>query len=163
MAKASKPIPEGFHSVTPHIAVRGAAAAIDFYKRAFGAQEIFRMAGPGGVIGHAELKIGDSVIMLADEFPGSPVKAPQTLGGTTGVLNIYVPDVDRSYQQAVGAGAKETMPVADMFWGDRYGQVTDPFGHVWALGTHQEDLSETEIEERAKQFWAHMQSQKKTA
>jgi PhnB protein len=163
MAKASKPIPEGFHSVTPHLVIRGAAAAIDFYKRAFGAQEIMRMAGPGGQIGHAELKIGDSIIMLADEFPGSPIRSPQALGGTTGTLNIYVPDVDKQYQQAVSAGATATMPVADMFWGDRYGQLTDPFGHVWSIATHKEDLSEQEIEKRAQEFWATMQAHKKSA
>ncbi len=163
MARATSPIPEGFHTVTPHLIIRGAAKAIDFYKRAFGAEELVRMEGPGGAIGHAELKIGDSVIFLADEFPGAPSKSPQTLGGTTATLNLYVPDVDKTVQQAVEAGSKVVMPVADMFWGDRYGTVADPFGHVWGVATHVQDLSPAEIEEGAKAFWASMQPQAKSA
>lgn len=160
---AKKPIPEGFHSVTPHLVFRDTAKAIDFYKRALGAQELNRMEGPDGKIGHAELKIGDSVIFLADEFPQADCKAPQTLGGTTCSLFLYVEDVDTSFQKAVAAGAKTSMPVADMFWGDRYGVLTDPFGHSWGLATHKEDLTPQEMEERAKAFWATMQSQTKTA
>ena len=160
---AKKPIPEGFHSVTPYLVFRDTAKAIDFYKRALGAEELHRMEGPGGKIGHAELKIGDSVIFLADEFPQANTKAPQTLGGTTCSLFLYVEDVDTAFQKAVGAGAKTTMPVADMFWGDRYGVLTDPFGHSWGLATHKEDLTPQEIEERAKAFWASMERQAKTA
>lgn len=166
MAISSKPIPEGHHTVTPHLVIRGAAEAIDFYKKALGAEEIMRMASPDGKIAHAELKIGDSIVYLADEFPNMGVaKSPQTLGGTTATLNLYVKDVDTSFQRAVSAGAKVNMPVADMFWGDRYGTLTDPFGHVWGIATHKEDLSAEEIEERARDFYASMaqQAQRKTA
>jgi len=164
MTKAAKPIPEGHHTVTPHLAVRGAAEAIEFYKKALGAQELSRMSSPDGKIGHAELKIGDSIIFLADEFPvpGS-AKSPQTVGACTATLNLYVPDVDAAFNKAISAGAKETMPVADMFWGDRFGTFTDPFGHTWGIATHKEDLSKEEVEERAQAFWANMQSQRKTA
>src|SRR5215469_3726680 len=120
MPKTATPIPEGFHTVTPHLVIRGAADAIEFYKKALGAQEISRMTAPDGKIGHAELKIGDSIIFLADEFPGMGGKSPQTLGGCTATLNLYVPDVDSLFKKALTAGAKETMPVADQFWGDRY-------------------------------------------
>ena len=162
---AKKSIPEGLHTVTPHLVIKGAAAAIDFYKKALGAQEISRMTGPGGMIGHAELKIGDSVIFLADEFPGAGncPKSPQTLGGCTTTLNLYVPDVDASFKKAVSAGAKETMAVQDMFWGDRYGTFTDPYGHTWGIATHKEDLTKDEIEKRAQEFWASMQAERKSA
>ena len=160
--KASKKIPEGFRTVTPSLVVRGAAQAIDFYKKALGAEEIMRMAGPDGKIGHAELRIGDSIIFLTDENPEMGNKAPQTLGGTTSSLYLYVPDVDTAFKQAVDAGGKSTMPVTDMFWGDRFGSFVDPFGHTWGLSTHVEDLSEKETEERAKAFYASM-AQKKTA
>ena len=163
MARTTKPIPEGLHTVTPHLVIRDAARAIDFYKRAFGAEEIMSLKGPGGKIGHAELKIGDSVIFLADEFPQASCKAPQTLGGTSCTLNLYVADVDTSFERALKVGAKTTMPVADMFWGDRYGTLTDPFGHSWALATHKEDLSAQEIEDRAKAFWESMERQAKSA
>ena len=162
MPTSPKPIPEGFHTITPALVVRDAAKAIDFYKKALGAQELMRMPSPDGKILHAELKIGDSIIFLSDEMPQSPVKAPQTLGGSTGVLNIYVEDVDKTFKQAVDAGGKITMPVADQFWGDRYGSVVDPFGHAWGIGTHKEDLSPHQIEERAKTFFAQM-AQRKTA
>src|SRR5512133_2956776 len=121
---ALKPIPEGYHTVTPYLAVNDGAKAIEFYKRAFGAQEQFRMPGPQGKIGHAELKIGDSIIMLADEMPGGECRSPQSVGGTTVNIFLYVNDVDSVYNQAVQAGAKTEMPVQDMFWGDRYGKVT---------------------------------------
>ena len=164
MAKAAKPIPEGHHTVTPHLVIRGAAEAIEFYKKALGAKELGRMTSPDGKVGHAELKIGDSIIFLADEFPmpGAP-KSPQTVGACTATLNLYVPDVDATYKQAISAGGKETMPVQDMFWGDRYGTFTDPFGHTWGVATHKEDLTKEEVEERAKAFWANMQSQRKSA
>jgi PhnB protein len=160
--KASKKIPDGFRTVTPSLVVRGAAQAIDFYKKALGAEELMRMAGPDGKIGHAELRIGDSIIFLTDENPEMGNKAPQTLGGTTSSLYLYVPDVDTAFKQAVDAGGKSTMPVTDMFWGDRFGSFVDPFGHTWGLSTHVEDLSEKETEERAKAFYASM-AQKKTA
>jgi PhnB protein len=163
MTASSNPVPKGFHTVTPSLIVRGAAEAIEFYKKALGAEELMRMTGPDGKIGHAELKIGDSVVFISDEFPNMGVaRSPQTLGGCTGTLNLYVPDVDATFKQAVSAGGKTTMPVADMFWGDRYGTFIDPFGHHWGLGTHKEDLSAEEVEERAKAFYASM-AQKKTA
>jgi PhnB protein len=162
--KVSAAIPCDFHTVTPSLVVRGAAQAIDFYKKALGAEERMRMAGPGGKIMHAELKIGDSIIFLTDEMPEMGCKSPQSLGGTAGSLYLYVPDVDTAFQRAVDAGGKATMPVSDMFWGDRFGSFTDPFGHTWGLSTHVEDLTEPEIEERAKAFYAQMaQQQKKTA
>ncbi len=162
MAVSKKPIPEGFHSVTPAIVVKDAAKAIDFYKKALGAQELVRMPGPDGKIMHAELKIGDSIIFLSDENPQMNVKSPQTLGGSTCTLNVYVPNVDETFKQAITAGGKESMPVADQFWGDRYGTLTDPFGYSWGIGTHKEDLSPAEMGERAQQFFAQM-AQKKTA
>jgi PhnB protein len=162
MATNVKPIPEGFHSVTPSLVVRGAAQAIDFYKKALGAQELMRMPGPDGKIMHAELKIGDSVIFLSDEVHGMGLcKSPQTLGGCSGTLNVYVPDVDRVFKQALDAGGKQAMPVEDMFWGDRYGTLTDPYGYVWGIATHKENLSGQEVQERAKEFFATMA--KKTA
>ena len=161
---ASKPIPEGFHTVTPHLVIRGAAEAIEFYKKALGAQELACMQSPDGKIGHAELKIGDSIIFLADEFPGPGcAKSPQTVGACTSTLNLYVPDVDASFKKAIAAGGKETMPVADMVWGDRYGTFTDPFGHTWGIATHKQELTMEEVEQGAKAFWASMQQQRKTA
>jgi len=159
---AKTPIPQGFHSVTPSLVVRNAAQAIDFYKKALGAKELMRMPAPDGKIVHAELQIGDSIIFLSDESPMGTSKAPQTLGGCTGTLNLYVEDVDRTFQRAIDAGGKTTMPVADMFWGDRYGTFVDPFGHSWGVGTHKEDVSEQEMEKRSKDFFAQM-AQKKTA
>ena len=159
MAKV-KPIPEGYHSITPYLVVKGAAKAIDYYKKAFDATEVMRMAMPDGTVGHAELKIGDSIIFIADENPNMGVKSPQTLGGCTGVLNVYVPNVDQVFQQAVAAGSKQSMPVADQFWGDRYGSLIDPFGYVWGIGTHKEDLSPKEMEQRAQEFFASMATRK---
>lgn len=163
MPASTKPVPEGFHTVTPSLTVRNAAQAIDFYKKALGAQELNRMEMPDGKIGHAELKIGDSIIFLSDEMPGMGMsKAPQTLGGCTGVLNIYVPDVDTAFERAVAAGAKTAMPLADMFWGDRYGTFIDPFGFVWGMGTHKEDVSPADMEMRMKEAFAAM-AEKKSA
>jgi PhnB protein len=143
-----KPVPDGYHSVTPYLIVRGASQAIDFYTRAFGAAEIMRMPGPGGIIMHAEIRVGDSVIMLSDEMPQASGKSPQTLGGTTAAVMVYVPDVDKTYKQAVAAGATAREQPADMFWGDRYGKLTDPFGHEWAIATHVEDVTPEEMEKR---------------
>lgn len=166
MATKVKPIPEGFHTVTPSIVVKNAAEAIEFYKRALGAQELMRMTNPDGKVGHAEIKIGDSIVFLADEMPmpGAP-RAPQTLGGVSGGLYLYVEDVDKAFEQAVQAGGKVTSPVQDMFWGDRHGSFIDPFGHTWSLSTHTQDLSEQEISEGAKKFMAEMAppAQKKSA
>jgi PhnB protein len=164
MAISQKPVPEGFHTVTPSLVVRDAAKAIDFYKKALGAQELMRMPGPDGKIMHAEFKIGDSIIFIADENPQmGNVKSPQTLGGCTCVLNVYVPNVDELFKQAISAGGKESMPVADQFWGDRYGSFVDPFGYSWGVATHKEDLKPQEVEERAQEFFASMERQRKTA
>jgi PhnB protein len=160
MTASSKPVPQNFHTVTPALVVRNGAQAIEFYKKALGAEELMRMPGPDGKIMHAELKIGDSVIFLSDENPEMGTKSPQTLGGTAGSLYLYVEDVDKAFKRAVDAGGKSTMPVADMFWGDRFGSFLDPFGHNWGLSTHVEDLSEKEIEERAKDFYAQMARRK---
>ena len=162
MTRSTKPIPEGFHTITPSLVVNDAAKAIEFYKKALGAQERMRMALPDGRISHAELRIGNSVIFLSDELPNMGSKSPQTAGTTTGSLYLYVEDVDKDFKRAVDAGGKASMPVTDMFWGDRFGAFVDPFGHTWGLGTHTEDLSEKEIEERAKDFYAQM-AQRKSA
>jgi PhnB protein len=160
MATAKKPIPEGFHSVTPSLVVRDAAKAIDFYKKALGAQELVRMPGPDGKIMHAEIKIGDSIIFLGEENPQMGAKSPQTLGGCTGTLNLYVNDVDQTFKQAISAGGRESMPVADQFWGDRYGTFVDPFGYSWGVATHKEDLSPAEMDQRMKDFFASFAKQK---
>jgi PhnB protein len=153
---ATKPIPEGYHTITPYLAVDDAAQAIEYYKRAFGAKERVRMDAPSGKIGHAELVIGDSLVMLSDPFPQASTKPPKELGGTTGSVFMYVEDVDEIVKQAVDAGATITMEVADQFWGDRFGTVTDPFGHVWSIATHVEDLTPEEIAERGKEAMAAM-------
>jgi PhnB protein len=143
-------IPDGYHSVTPYLYITGAAQAIDFYKTVFGALELFRMPGDGGKVGHAELKIGDSIVMLADEHPGMKVVGPQTLGGTSIGLLIYVKDADAVVANAVAQGAKIERPIKDQFYGDRSGTVVDPFGHKWTVSTHREDVSAEEMMERAK-------------
>jgi uncharacterized glyoxalase superfamily protein PhnB len=152
MAKAKNPVPEGLQTLTPHITVNGAAEFIDFVKRAFGAVEVMRSPGPGGKLMHAHVRIGDSNLMLNDPFPefGSPATAE---GNWPMVFHLYVPDVDAAFGQALAAGATVTMPLADQFWGDRYGQVKDPFGFSWAIATRIEDLTPEEIKEReAKLF-----------
>jgi PhnB protein len=145
---AVRPIPEGFHSVTPYLILQDTAAALDFYKRAFGATELVRMPGPGGKVMHAEMKIGDSILMMADAFPDMGFRDPKALGGTTVSLALYVADVDARFNQAVAAGGKVLYPVKDQFYGDRSGTLTDPFGHVWTISTHKEDLSPEEIGRR---------------
>lgn len=148
MAKqAPKPIPDGMHSLTPHIVCAGAADAIDFYKRAFNAVEQARMPGPDGKLMHAAVTIGDSTLMLVDENPQWGALGPKALKGSPVTIHLYVPDVDATVAQAVAAGARVTMPVADMFWGDRYGQLEDPFGHRWSVATHMRDLTSEEIRE----------------
>jgi PhnB protein len=146
---AVKPIPEGYHSVTPHLCISDAANAIEFYKKAFSATERMRFVQPDGKVGHAEIQIGDSVIMLADEFPEMGVYSPLSLGGSPVSVYLYVDDVDATFDQAVAAGAKVKRPVADQFYGDRVGGLEDPFGHVWWISTHTEDLSAGEIRKRA--------------
>lgn len=145
---AVKPIPEGYHSVTPYLIVAGAADALDFYRRAFNATERMRMTMPGGKVGHAEIQIGDSVVMLADEFPEMGAKGPLSIGGTAVGMCVYVEDVDQQFQQAVVAGAKVERPLQDQFYGDRSGTIVDPFGHKWTLATHKEDVTPEEMERR---------------
>lgn len=145
-----KPIPEGVHTITPHLVCAGAADAMEFYKKAFNAVEIHRIPGPGGKLMHGAIRIGDSMIMLADEFPEWGSKGPKTLGGTPVTIHMYVDDVDAVFAQAVAAGATPAMPVADMFWGDRYGMVLDPFGHSWSVATHIKDMTDEELQEAAK-------------
>ena len=146
--KKPSPIPAGYHSVTPYLVCRGAAEAIAFYKKAFGAKEKYRMAGPDGKVAHAEIVIGDSHVMLADENPDDGYVGPQTLGGAGVSLMLYVPDVDATFARAVKAGAKVRRDVADQFYGDRVGTLIDPFGHVWSIGTHREDVSVDEAKRR---------------
>ncbi len=149
MTSRAKPIPEDYHSVTPYLCVRDAASAIEFYKKAFGATELMRMPDPSGKIGHAEIKIGDSHIMLADEFPEVSIRSPQSLGGSPVGIHLYVEDVDTIAAQAVAAGAKLVKEVKDQFYGDRNGTVEDPFGHVWYISTHKEDVSPEEMQKHA--------------
>ncbi len=148
MAKAKQVIPAGYHSVTYAFVVDDAAKAIEFYVRALGAKERNRMPGPGGKVWHAELEIGDSVVMLSDEFPGSEMKAPKHLGGSSAAAWLYVPDVDRLFRQAVAAGARSVHEPTTMFWGDRFGTFVDPFGHSWSIATHVEDLTPEEMGQR---------------
>jgi PhnB protein len=155
---ATKPVPEGYHTVTPYLHVDDAEQAIDFYKKAFGAKERMRMEAPDGRIAHAEIEIGDSLVMLSDPFPQSSVRTPKELGGTTAGVFLYLEDVDAVVKRAVGAGATVTMEVADQFWGDRFGSVTDPFGHSWSIATHVEDVPPEEMAERAKAAMAEMSS-----
>jgi len=152
---ATQPIPEGYHAA-PYLAVDDADAAIEYYRRAFGAKERVRMEAPGGKVGHAELEIGDSIVMLADPFPQGSTHPPKELGGTTVSVFMYVEDVDAVVKQAVDAGATVTMEVGDQFWGDRFGTVSDPFGHVWSIATHVEDLTPEQIAERGQEAMAAM-------
>jgi PhnB protein len=149
---AVKPVPDGYHTATPYLVVQNAANAIEFYKKAFGATELMRMPGPGGRIMHAEIKIGDSPIMLADESPEMGHRSPQSLGGTPVSLLLYLNDVDAQFKQAVAAGAAVQRPLRDEFYGDRTGTVIDPFGHIWSLSTHKEDLSPEQMEKRFQEF-----------
>ena len=147
-----QPIPRGYHTVTPYLGIKGAAAAIEFYKRAFGAKEFVRIPGPQGTIGHAELKIGDSNVMLADESPDMGFLGPRARGGTSVQLHVYVRDVDAVCQKAVAAGGKLTRPVEDKFYGDRAGTIEDPFGHVWYVATHKEDVPPKEMRRRIEEM-----------
>lgn len=155
MSANVRPIPEGYHSISPALTCKDAARAIDFYKQAFGATELNRMDGPGGSVGHAELRIGDSIIFVSDVFPGmSAAPVPTTTPST--YLFLYTEDVDATFNRALAAGATVSMPVMDMFWGDRYGKVTDPFGHTWGIATHVEDVAPEEITRRAAEWTAKM-------
>jgi PhnB protein len=147
---ATKPIPDGYRTATPYLIIKGAADAIEFYKRAFGATELLRMADPQGRVGHAEIKIGDSVIMLADEHPAMGYRGPRSLGGSSVSILLYLEDVDGVFERAVKAGAKAQRPVADQFYGDRSGTLEDPFGHVWTVATHVEDVPPEEMQRRAE-------------
>ena len=149
MASAVKPIPDGYHSVTPYLIIKGAADAIEFYKKAFGATELFRMAGPDGKIGHAEIKIGDSPIMLSDEWPEMKYLGPKSLGGSPVSILLYVDDVDTIFNRAIAEGGREDRAIENKFYGDRAGSLTDPFGHIWHVATHVEDVSPEEMKRRA--------------
>ena len=150
--KKVNPIPAEYAGITPYLSVKGAAEAIEFYKKAFGATEMMRLPNPDGTLGHAEIKIGDALIMLADEYPDYGNLSPKTLGGSSVRLHMYVEDVDAFFEKAVAAGAKVLIPVADQFYGDRSGWLEDPFGHVWLVSTHTEDLTPDEMERRMKEF-----------
>jgi len=153
----TRPIPEGHHAVTPTLTVRGAANAIEFYKKAFGAQEINRFLGlDGKSIMHAEIKIGDSRIMLNDEIPQMKCLSPQSLGGASSGIFLYVENADEVFNKAVSAGAKSQMPMMDAFWGDRFGSIIDPFGHVWSIATHKKDMTPDELKQAGEEFMKQM-------
>jgi uncharacterized glyoxalase superfamily protein PhnB len=157
--KKVSPVPKGIHTITPGLAVRNAADAIEFYKKALGAKEKSRMPGPDGKIMHAEMVIGDSHIMLGEENPQMNNPSPQSLNGSPISLYVYVRDADKTFNQAVNAGATVAMPVMDQFWGDRAGMITDPFGHKWWLATHKRDLSPKEMKKAAEEFFAQQAQQ----
>ena len=149
-----KAIPDGHRTVTPYLTIRHGAKALDFYKKAFGATETFKLMMPDGRLGHAEIRLGDSMIMLSDEFPEFGGKAPATLGGTPVSIHLYVEDVDAFFKRALAAGAKERKPVMDQFYGDRSGQLEDPFGHLWWVATHKEDVAPAELQKRVQEMFA---------
>lgn len=167
MKKAAKkkvaPIPKGYSVLTPHLSIQGASQALDWYAKAFGAKTRMRMDGPGGMIGHAEMLIGDDVFMLADVFPGGGTTSPLSINGTTVSFYLYVKDVDAAYARALAAGASQLMPPTTMFYGDRIGSLKDPFGHVWSLATHVEDVSPKEMKKRSEAMWAQMAEKKPQA
>lgn len=154
-----KPIPDGFHTTTPTLVVNNANEAIEFYKKAFGANEIYRFPTPDGKIMHAMIQIGDSFVMMTDEFPSMGARSPTTIGGSPCSIHLYVDDADKVYKQAVDAGAAPTMPIMDAFWGDRYGMIVDPYGHAWAIATHQKDMSPDEMKKAGEEFCANMNKQ----
>jgi PhnB protein len=156
---AVKAIPDGYHAVTPYLIVRGAARALEFYKRAFGAVELVRMDGPDGKLGHAEIRIGDSHVMLADEFPEMGARSPHAYGGSAVNLLVYVEDVDATFRQAIAAGGTEVRPLRDQFYGDRSGTVSDPYGHVWIIATHKEDMPPEELRRRSEAELQRMAAQ----
>lgn len=148
MKNSVKPVPDGYHTATPYLVIAGAAKAIDFYAKAFGAKELFRMPGPGGIVTHAELQIGDTKLMLAEESSEMGTKSPMTLKGTPVGIFIYTADVDKLFKQAVAAGAKTVIPLADVPWGDRWGKLQDPFGHEWQLASRKEELTPEQVQKR---------------
>jgi PhnB protein len=151
-----KPVPDGYHTATPALIVDDAARALEFYSKALGAKERNRSSGPDGKIMHAEFQVGDSIFMLADEFPGMGSRSPKSLGGSSGGVWLYVPDVDATYRQATQAGATSLSAPTDMFWGDRHARIRDPFGHEWSIASHVEDVPVAEMEKRAKEFYTQM-------
>ena len=157
MAQKAAATPKGYHTVTPSLFVAGAAKAIEFYKKALGAEELMRFAGPDGKIMHAEIKLGDSIVMLADEMPDMGGKGPKSIGGTPVSFFVYGENVDAAWKRAVDAGCKEVVPLADQFWGDRTGCLEDPFGHQWWLATHVQDLTPEEIRKNAEAYFSQMQ------
>jgi uncharacterized glyoxalase superfamily protein PhnB len=159
---SAKPVPKGFHTITPHIVCRDAKKAIEFYQKAFGAESVRTLSMPDGSVMHAELKIGDSIVMLGEEAPKWNVLSPLSLGNCTAVIHLFTDDVDSAFQRAVSAGCTAMMPVMDQFWGDRYGQVVDPFGHRWSIATHKEDLSDEEIQKRGRIAMEEMSKAGKT-
>lgn len=159
--KAKSAIPAGYHSITPYLIVKGGVGAIDWYKKALGAEEVFRMPGPDGTIGHAELRFGDSVVMLADEMPAMGAKSPQTFGGTPVGMMLYVNDCDSIFQRAVSSGAKVERELTDQFYGDRSGTIVDPYGHKWTISTHVEDVPPDEMQKRAAAAMAKYAQQQK--
>ncbi len=157
MAGKVKAVPDGIHTITPHLVVRNGEKALEFYRKAFGAEGKGVHKTPDGKVMHAELKLGNSIVFLADEFPGmGSCASPQTLNGSAVTLNLYRDNIDQLFNQAVAAGATVVMPLANQFWGDRYGQLKDPFGHLWALGQHVEDVAPEEMERRSKEIFAQM-------
>ncbi len=150
----AKPIPDGYRTVTPYLVIKGAAEALEFYKKAFGAEEVLRMPGPDGSVMHAEMNFGDCRVMMGEESPAMGSKSPSSLGGSGAGLMLYVEDVDAAFAKAVGAGCTVKMPVSDMFWGDRYGKLEDPFGHDWSLATHVEDVPPEEMGKRMAEAMA---------
>jgi PhnB protein len=157
---AVKPIPDGYHTVTPCLVVDDGARALEYYQKAFGAEEVFRMPDPSGRIVHAELKIGNSIVMLCDEYPKMDARGPKSIGGTPVSLYVYVQDVDSVFSRAVGAGGQELRPVTDQFYGDRTGTLKDPFGHVWSLATHKEDVGKEDLGRRAESAMKEMCGEK---
>ena len=154
MSNKVKPIPDGHRTVTPYLAIKNAAKALAFYKEAFGASESYKLMMPDGRLGHAEIRLGDSIIMLADEFPEFGGKSPETLGGSPVSIHLYVEDVDAFFKRALAAGARERKPVMDQFYGDRSGELEDPFGHLWWVATHKEDVSPEEMQRRVQAMFA---------
>jgi len=154
-----EPFPEGFHTVTPAIVVSNSKEAIEFYKKAFGATEIYQFPAPDGRIMHAMIQIGDSKIMMSDEFPDMNVKSPTTIGDTSVTLHMYVDDADKTFNQAVNAGAKVVVPIMDAFWGDRYGMVKDPYGHSWSIGTPQKNITAQEMRKAGEEYFNNMKKQ----
>ena len=156
----TKPIPDGFHTATPSIVLSNTREAIEFYKKAFDANEIYQMPTPDGKTMHAMIQIGDSFIMMSDEFPQMGANSPTTVGGTSSTIHLYVEDADKTYDEAIKAGATPTMPMMDAFWGDRYGSLIDPYGHSWAIATHKKDISPEEMQKAAKEFMAQIHGAK---